>query len=94
MPASVLLITYDLNREGKSKVDYNKFYEIRDKYDHVRLSESSYAFHTNETPQDVYNKLKPVIDSNDYLLIINLKRPYFGFHIKTAIDWLEQRLAY
>jgi hypothetical protein len=89
---AVLLVTYDLNKEGKSKVDYNKFYEIRDKYDHVRLSESSYAFNTTETPEAVYGKLKPVIDPNDYILIITLKKPYFGYHLKTTIEWLNKNL--
>lgn len=90
---AVLLVTYDLNKEGKSKVDYDKFYKIRDSYDHVKLSESSYAFNTSETPQALYDKLKPVIDPNDYLLVITLKRPYWGFHLKTTIDWLEKNLT-
>lgn len=89
---AVLLVTYDLNKEGKSKVDYNKFYKIRDAYDHVKLSESSYALNTTETPTEVYNKLKPVIDTNDHVYIISLKRPYMGYGPKATNDWLEKNL--
>lgn len=89
---AVLLVTYDLNKEGKSKVDYNEFYKIRDKYDHVKLSESSYAFNTQESPTVLYNKLKPLIDPNDHIYIITLKQPYWGFGPKTVNEWLTKNL--
>lgn len=89
---SVLLVTYDLNKESGSKVDYNKFYKLRDAYDYVKLSESSYAFNTSETPSTVYNKLKPVIDANDHIWIINLKKPYSGYGPKATIAWLDKNL--
>ena len=88
----VLLVTYDLNKEGKSKVDYDKFYKLRNSYDYVRLSESSYAFNTTETPETVKTKLRAVIDPNDYLYVINLKAPYTGFGPKSVNDWLAKNL--
>jgi hypothetical protein len=91
---SVILVTYDLNKEAKSKVDYNKFYKLRDSYDYVKLSESSYAFNTTETPQTVYDKLKAAIDPNDHIYIINLKRPYTGFGPQATNDWLAKNLPY
>ena len=89
---AVLLVTYDLNKEGKSKVDYNKFYKIRDTYDNVKLSESSYAFNTTESPQTLTNKLREVIDANDHIYVITLKKPYSGFGPKPVNDWLERNL--
>jgi hypothetical protein len=89
---AVYLVTYDLNKEGKSKVDYNKFYAIRDKYDHVKLSESSYAFNTTESPIALKNTLRAVIDPNDHIYIITLKKPYAGFGPKSVNDWLEKNL--
>ncbi|MDQ3666541.1 MAG: hypothetical protein M3410_08170 [Acidobacteriota bacterium] len=88
----VLLVTYDLNREGKSKVDYNKFYKIRDSYHHVKLSESSYAFNTVESPGFLRDKLREVIDPNDHIYIITLKKPYSGFGPQPTNDWLEKNL--
>jgi hypothetical protein len=89
---AVLLVTYDLNKEGTSKVDYNKFYKLRDGYDHVKLSESSYAFNTTESPNALYQKLKDVIDPNDYIYIITLRKPYGGYGLKTVNAWLEKNL--
>lgn len=91
---AVLLVTYDLNKEGKSKVDYNEFYKLRNVYAYARLSESSYAFETNETPDQLFAKLRKVIDPNDHIYIITLKRPYIGFGPPAVNDWLEARLTY
>jgi hypothetical protein len=91
---ALLLVTYDLNAEGKSTVDYKKFYEIRDRYEHVRLSESSYVFITNDHPMKVYVDLKAVLDDNDYLYVISLKRPYYGHGPKPVDNWLEANLPH
>ena len=87
----VLLMTYDLNREP-DKTDYEGFYRVRDSYDHVRLSESSYALNTLDAPETVYAKLKPYTDGNDYVYVINLKKPYSGFGPITVNTWLEKNL--
>ena len=89
---AVLLVTYDLNREAGSKVDYNKFYKVRDTYDYVRLSESSYAFNTTESTDTVKAKIQGAFDANDYVWIIPLKRPYSGYGLKTTIAWLDKNL--
>ena len=91
---AVLLLTYDLNKEGNSKVDYKEFYKIRNTYAYARLSESSYALYTSETPQMVFTKLRPHMDANDHVYVINLKRPYTGFGPQEVNDWLEKNLLY
>jgi hypothetical protein len=87
----VLLITYDLKKPGQ---DYSDLYKVIKEYAWARLSESSYAIETNESPEVVFNKLEPYIDANDYLLVITLKRPFAGRNAKDVIDWLESRLTY
>jgi CRISPR-associated endonuclease Cas2 len=91
---AVLLVTYDLNKEGKSKVDYNKFYKLRNSYNYARLSESSYALQTDESPDTVFNKMRAVIDENDFIYIINLKRPYTGFGLEEVNNWLANYLPF
>ena len=44
--------------------------------------------------QQIYNKFRPLIDSNDTLWIITLKRPYFGQGSQGVIDWLDASLAH
>ncbi|MCW5593697.1 MAG: hypothetical protein KIS74_16480 [Burkholderiales bacterium] len=86
---AVLLITYDLKKPGQS---YEDFYEVRNTYAYARLSESSYAVQTDETPKQVYDKLAPHVDKNDRLYVITLSRPYQGWGAKEVNDWLEKRL--
>jgi len=88
---SVLLVTYDLKKPGQ---DYTDFLKVIRSYDYARLSESSYALNTTQSPSDVYNKLRPYMDANDHIYVINLKRPYSGYGPKEVNDWLEKNLPY
>lgn len=83
------IVTYDLNKETKRPPIVK---EIKDFGNWAKLSESSYAINTNLSVQQVYEKLKHLIDSNDNLYIITLKKPYSGFGKKEVNDWLEQHL--
>ena len=67
---TVLLITYDLNKPEK---DYTGLLEEIKKYDWAILSKSSYIIETKESPSNVYEKLKPHLDSDDSLCIIEVK---------------------
>ena len=89
---SVLLITYDLNKEKKSKDGYEGLYKVIKSYSWARLSESSYAISTYETPQTVYDKLRPSMDGDDNLLVMTLTTPYRGYNRKDVIDWLTAQL--
>jgi hypothetical protein len=89
---AVFLVTYDLNRETNRP---NITKRIRDGYPSwAKLSESSYAISTGNTVDEVHNYLKPVLDSNDNIYIITLKKPYTGFGPKDVNDWLENNLTY
>lgn len=89
---AVLLITYDLNKENNYKGNYSNFYKIRDSYPHVKLSESSYAIKTLETPNAIFNKLKASIDKDDALFIIPLSKPYSGYGLCTTNAWLNSNM--
>jgi hypothetical protein len=86
---AVLQITYDLNKPSK---DYADVLKTIKGYSWAKLSESSYAIVTDSTPQAVFDRLKPYLDSNDNLYVINLKRPYAGFGPKEVNEWLEKNL--
>jgi hypothetical protein len=89
---AVLLITYNLNEEGKSKKDYVGLYKIIKQFDWMQVSESSYAIHTSASPTQVYNRLRPNIDNNDHLVVIRLRAPWAGRHSKAVSDWLLKRI--
>jgi hypothetical protein len=87
---TVHLIAYDLNREV---VRPNITAEVK-KTAWAKLSESSYAVDTTETPAEVYARFKPLLDSDDNLYVTTLKKPYHGWGPPAVIDWLDQRLTY
>jgi hypothetical protein len=86
-----LLVTYDLDRPGQDYTDVLK--EIK-KFAWARLSESSYAVHTDLEPQQLFNRLSPYLDSNDTLYVITLNRPYAGQGPREVNSWLERYLTY
>lgn len=88
---AVRIITYDLDKETTSQ-DYKDIIAWIKNRSWARLSESSYAIDTQDSPQTIYNALKPYLDDGDHLLILTLTRPYYGIHSKDVIDWLEKKL--
>ncbi len=86
---AIYLVTYDLNKESirPKIVD-----EIR-KTAFAKLSESSYAIDTAETPRQVYDRFLKHLDSNDNFYAITLRSPYFGQGPKEVNDWLAARLT-
>ena len=89
---SILLLTYDLNKEKNIQGDYQGFYNTRDSYPYVKLSESSYAIKTFETPAVIFNKLKPYVDKDDTIYIFPLAKPYSGYGLVSTNNWLENNL--
>lgn len=88
MPCSI--VTYDLNEETRRPPllqDLKKLYPTW-----AKLSESSYAILSSDTPSDVYNALKKHIDKNDNMYVITLSKPYAGRGPKDVNDWLEDNL--
>lgn len=87
---AVLLVTYDLNSPGQN---HSKLLtKIKQYPSWAQLSESSYAIETNTSPQQIFDILKPLIDKNDILYVINLKKPYAGFGSTDVNNWLDKRL--
>jgi hypothetical protein len=85
----LLLVTFDPNKPGQ---DYSNLLDEIKSYSNVRLSESSYAIITDETPDIVCEELKKHIDTDDNIYIINLKRPYAGYGQELVLDWLKKEL--
>lgn len=90
---TVLIVTYDLIKQVNSEAYASILNIIKSEKNWARLSESSYAMHTNMTPQDIYEKAKPYLDENDDFMIFTLTCPYFGRHSKEVIDWLETKIS-
>ena len=85
---SVLLITYDLNHEVRRP----RIVEAIKGQEGVKLSESSYAISTSSSPEQVYNWLRPMLDDNDHVYIVTLRKPWFGYGPQLTNEWLDRNL--
>lgn len=83
------IVTYDLNKEVHRP---NIVGEVKKSTAWAKLSESSYALSTTETPQAVYKRFEKYIDGNDTLYVITLSKPYYGQGSKEVNEWLEKHL--
>lgn len=88
---AILLVSYDLSRPGS---DHRRLLKTIQGYAWAQLSESSYALKTEQTPQQVFDILRPFLNSNDNLYVINLKRPYAGFGPGDVNTWLDDKLPF
>lgn len=82
------IITYELKNPSE-QTDYAAFHNLIKAYDHVALSDSSYAIATDEYPKDIFQKLFPLIDAEDSLTVIALVRFYMAHHDKAVLQWLD-----
>lgn len=86
------IVTYDLNRETTRPPIVDAIKKLCISW--AKLSESSYAIATNDTVDGVYNTLKPLLDDNDHLYVVTLKKPWNGYGPTVVNDWLENNLSY
>lgn len=86
---AIYVVAYDLNKETKRP---NITGEVK-KTAYAKLSESSYAIDTTETPEQVHARFKPHLDANDDFYVLTLKKPWTGYGPKDVIAWLQQRLG-
>lgn len=89
----VLLISYDLNGQERP----NAYTAVKKKIEEAATSfkkplYSQWLVETTAAPQQWYEHLKPVIDQNDKLLIVQMKQPYFGWLTKDVWEWLSSRV--
>ncbi len=89
--SQVLMITYDLVKE-KTSEDYKEVLNIIKSYDFLMISESSYAIYTSDSPQNILDKIKKFIDTNDKVLIIKILNPKQGWLTEAQWKWLNDRL--
>lgn len=83
----LLLITYDLNRPGQK---YDEIHEaIKSAGYWWHHLESTWLVQTSNGPKYWYEKLEPYLDSNDHLLIIEVKNNYWGTLPKRAWEWIS-----
>jgi hypothetical protein len=85
----VLLITYDLKKPGQNYTALHE--EIKKAGTWWHHLESTWLIETSQTPQQWFARLAPHIDQNDHILIIEVKKNYWGWLPPKAWEWLNGR---
>lgn len=89
--AKFFLITYDLKSPGQN---YSELYNsIKDCGEWQHPLESTWVVKVSEskTANDLYQVLRPKIDTGDYLFIVDItKSGYYGWLSKNFWSWFKQ----
>jgi len=85
----VLLITYDYTKIG---LNIDPIERIVKEYQHVQLSEGTYAIETDEKTRTVFNKIMPCLSSSAHLFIVTLVKPFAGPVLEHVSLWLLKHL--
>lgn len=88
---AVLLVAYELDR---ADVDHSEVLELIEQYSSTRLSESTYAIETDETPESLCDDLVARIGPDGRVYVIAVTGPYRGFYKgfgpEEVGSWLEE----
>ncbi|GAH79038.1 unnamed protein product [marine sediment metagenome] len=86
----VFVVTYELNQKNK---DYSGFYnELKKTNAWWHYLEHTWLLYTNETAQEIFDRLIPFIDNKDHILIVEAGRNRQGWLPKKAWPWIEKVL--
>lgn len=83
-------INYDLKVPGR---DYSGLYEaIKQSGQWWHYLGSTWLVVTAETAVQVWNRLAPHIDKNDYVLVIEVRNNIQGWLPKDAWEWIQTKV--
>ena len=87
----VYLVSYDLRHPGR---DYTGLYSElqRSPVGWWHYLESTGLISTTETLDELLFHIRPHIDDNDSLLVIEVMRNYQGWLLQEAWDWIGQQV--
>jgi hypothetical protein len=86
---SVMLITYDSG--GMKRAD-DPVPGIIKGYNHIQLSENTYAIENYEKTRTVFNKIMPYLGANAHLLVVTLIKPFSGPVLTAMSEWFSKYL--
>jgi hypothetical protein len=87
---SVILVTYDLKTPGRV---YTQFYEtLKAQGNWWHYLSTTWLLHTQKTPNQIYTALAEHLTVKDWVLVLPVTKPAFGYLPKDAWDWINARL--
>ncbi|MCK4822773.1 hypothetical protein KA005_43820 [bacterium] len=86
----VFLVSYDLKKPGRN---YTELYEaLKKAHTWWHYLDSCWLLKTSLSARQLFDSLKPHIDGNDFLLIIEVTKNYTGWLPQKAWDWMDQNI--
>lgn len=85
-------ITYDLNSTGQKYDEVIKAIKDSSTGAWCTFWKSSYLIKSNLTVQQVNNNIKPHLDSNDRLIVIEVKNNYSGWLTEEQWDYIKENI--
>jgi len=88
---TIYLLTYDLNKEASSSA-YKPVWDELNRLGAHRVLESVWLVEVTNTAQELHNHFKPMLDSNDALLVTSFRKSEHWFSgVKPGTnDWLSK----
>jgi len=84
----IYIIGYDLNKPGQ---DYAELFEALKSFPSWwHYLDSTWLISTNNNATEIFNKLKPYIDTNDRILVIQANNDHAGWLSQKAWDWINE----
>lgn len=84
------VITYDLS---KPIANYEKVFEtIKSFGNSIRFQKSVWIVKTSYSPSQMYDKLKSVLDADDYIFICELQNHYYGWAEEDNWTYLKDKI--
>jgi hypothetical protein len=87
---AVLHITYKPNPDT-ADAPYEGFWKVLKSYRSIKLSQSSWAIHTDEPPKAVWQKLKDYTYPDEYLVMLPLDARLWTPQDRKALQWILSR---
>lgn len=88
------MVSYDLRAPGQKYDDLIEAIQESPTVDWVKPLLSCFLIETRETAEEVYTRLKSVIDENDRLLVMKVCQPHQGWFNKDVHKWIEDNVPY
>lgn len=89
---AVYMVTYDLNNPGQRYDDVIQAIKEASTGVWCTYRESSYLIQSNLSVQQVFDRIAPHLDSNDKLLIIEVKENYQGWLENNQWEYIRENI--
>ena len=88
--SKVYNVSYDLKKVGQNYDGLIK--ELKESLSWWHYLDSTWLIKTNETPSQLWNRLKPNVDDNDRMLIIEVCNNTSGWLSEKAWEWINKNV--